>query len=139
MSDERPKVEPKSDESWKEQVAAEKAAAAGEAAPTTATEADSASATGEPVDFDTMQMPPANFTTLISMLSTQAMVSLGMFPEPGSDTPVQRLPLAKHFIDLLGVIEEKTRRNLTGHEANLLEGTLHELRMVFVEMSKPKT
>ena len=42
------------------------------------------------------------------------MVSLGALPEPGTDEPVLRLGLARHFIDLLNVLEEKTKGNLSG-------------------------
>lgn len=83
------------------------------------------------------QLPPADFTMLVTMFSTQAMVSLGVIPSPETGKPEQNLPLARHFIDLLGVLQEKTRRNLTGHEADLLENSLHELRLAYVELSKP--
>jgi hypothetical protein len=82
------------------------------------------------------QLPPADFTMLVSMFATQAMVALGVIPNPESGKPEQNLLLARHFIDLLGVLQEKTRRNLTGHEADLLTNSLHELRLAYVEFSK---
>ncbi len=88
------------------------------------------------IPFDTANSRRPLFTMLVTMFSTQAMVSLGVVPSPESGKPEPNLPLAKHFIDLLGVLQEKTRRNLTGHESNLLEGSLHELRMAYIELSE---
>lgn len=75
-------------------------------------------------------------TTLISMLSTQAMVALGMLPDPSTGQPDAQPALARHFIDLLGVIEDKTRSNLSADEQRLLDASLHELRMIFVQVSR---
>jgi hypothetical protein len=125
MSQEPNRVTPQADEAWKDQIANERAAA----------ESPPSRAASAAADIDPSQLPPASMTTLVTMLSTQAMVSLGLFPEPGADEPRQRLPLARHFIDLLGVIESKTRGNLSAEESQLLDGTLHELRMAFVHMS----
>ena len=79
--------------------------------------------------------PPASFTTLVSMLSTQALVSMGQLAIPGEE-PAVRLDLAKYYIDLLDMLEEKTRRNLLGFEADMLKQSLHQLRLVFVEVNK---
>jgi len=85
---------------------------------------------------ETPPLPPAEFSTLIAMLSTQSMVALGIIPHPGSGKPEPQPELARHFIDLLGVIETKTKGNLDSGEQALLDNTLHELRMAFVEYSK---
>ena len=79
--------------------------------------------------------PPASFTTLVSMLSTQALVSMGQLAIPGEE-PSVRLDLAKYYIDLLDMLEEKTRRNLLGFEADLLKQSVHQLRLVFIEVNK---
>jgi hypothetical protein len=51
--------------------------------------------------------------------------------------PPQPQPkLARHLIDTLGVLEEKTKGNLTGEESQLLDNILHELRMIFVNTPK---
>ena len=82
------------------------------------------------------QVPPATMTTLVSMFSTQAMVGLGLLANPMTGKPEPQLHLARHFIDLLGVLETKTQGNLTSDEAKLLEMSLHELRMAFVQVSR---
>ncbi len=76
--------------------------------------------------------PPASISTLFSMLTTQALVAMGQLAIPG-EVPAVRLDYAKYYIDLLDVLEEKTRRNLMGHEADLLKSSLYQLRMLYVE------
>lgn len=135
-----------SDEDWKERVKAEDAAleqrlkdeaaakqpGATAAAQTTEQSASKKSAEAEP-DF-----PPASFYSLVSMFSTQAMVALGIIPNPLSEKAEVQLPLARHFIDLLAVLENKTKGNLDSNEEVLLTQTLHQLRIAFVELSKQK-
>ena len=117
------------DEDWKSQVEAERETADPEQdaaeAPESATKA-----ADEP-----QEMPPASFSQLVTSLATQAMVAMGALPtaEGEEELPVH-LPLAKHLIDLLGVLEEKTKRNLTGEEHDMLQGALHQLRILFVAM-----
>ncbi len=82
------------------------------------------------------ELPPADFGTLVGMLSTQVMVTLGMIPHPSTGKPAVELATARHFIDLLGVLEEKTRGNLTSDESGQLESVLHQFRMVYVEQMK---
>lgn len=86
-----------------------------------------------------LQMPPASFATLVGMFSTQAMVSLGVIPNPVSGESEPQPELARHFIDLLGVVEEKSRGNLEPEEEKMLTSTLHELRMAFLQMSSGET
>ena len=76
---------------------------------------------------------PASLEGLVSMLATQAMVSMGAIPGPGGEAAIDR-DFAKHFIDLLGIVEEKTKGNLTDGEAQMLTQVLHDLRMGFVQM-----
>lgn len=75
--------------------------------------------------------PPANFAVLVSSLATYAVAALGQLEQP-----TVRLDYAKHYIDLLEVIQEKTRRNLTGEEHDMLQGTLHQLRLLYVSVEK---
>lgn len=148
-SDPTPELEVKSDSEWKQRVKQEAADLDAQrtqegAQPTGDQPAEQAPAATEtarsrPSAADVANLPPADFSMLVGMFSTQAMVSLGVIPNPETGKPQRNLPLAKHFIDLLEVLQDKTRRNLTGHEANLLEGSLHELRMAFVELSKPES
>ncbi len=80
-------------------------------------------------------LPKADFGMLIGIFSGQAMASLGLIPGPEGNTNVD-LHIAKHFVDLLGLIEEKTAGNLDDQEKTFLESTLHQLRMVYLEVSK---
>lgn len=82
------------------------------------------------------EVPAPTFASLVEMCSMQAMLALGMIPHPTSGKPEVQLPLARHFVDLLGVIEAKTTGNLSPEEQSLLGGTLHYLRMSYVEISK---
>jgi len=109
------------DESWKKQVEAEKMAAR------------KAKLDGEQPGAG-QQLPPASFETLVSSLATQALACLGAIPDPAENKPVVRKPLARHFIDTLAVLEEKTRGNLEEDEAALIQGALHQLRMVYLEV-----
>ncbi|MFO0868302.1 MAG: DUF1844 domain-containing protein [Pirellulales bacterium] len=82
------------------------------------------------------KLPPASFWTLVEMLASQAMVFLGLHPDPVKKQPVVRLNFARHYIDTLSVLEDKTRGNLTDEEAAFLEHVLHDLRMTFVAVQK---
>ena len=64
-------------------------------------------------------------------MATQALAELGQIPDASGKATV-RLDLAKHVIDTLAVLEEKTRGNLTQEEEVMLTQLLHELRMTFV-------
>jgi hypothetical protein len=83
-------------------------------------------------------LPSIDFSTLVVSLSQTALVHLGeaTHPETGSKQPARDLPLARQTIDLLGVLQEKTKGNLTGDEERLLDQVLYDLRMRFVEVSK---
>jgi hypothetical protein len=83
------------------------------------------------------KLPPASMSMMIQMFATQAYAVLGLFPDPETGKPSPPdLDAARHLIDLLGVLEEKTKGNLTTEEQNLLRGSLYQLRMTFVEVSK---
>ena len=83
-------------------------------------------------------MPEANFSGLVSMLATQAFYALGLIrPEGDEDKQVEPdWQIAKFNIDMLGMLEEKCKPNLTDEEAHLLKSTLEQLRMLFVQLSK---
>lgn len=83
--------------------------------------------------------PPAaeiNFSTFILSLSTQALAHLGEIPDPFTQQVSADLPAARQVIDILGMLQEKTRGNLDPAEAKLVEGLLYDLRLRFVEHSK---
>lgn len=76
------------------------------------------------------------FDTLVSYLSTTAMFQLGLLPGPGGERIPADMVNAHRTIDLLQVLQEKTRGNLTPSEAKLLDDVLYELRLSFVEIEK---
>jgi hypothetical protein len=82
-------------------------------------------------------LPPATFEFLVLSLRTQAEMHLGLISwmEDGGEEggPPVDLPLAKHLIDLLGVLQEKTQGNLSLEEQRLLENSLTELRFRYVQ------
>ena len=78
-------------------------------------------------------MPEVTFATFVYSLSTSALVHLGEIPEPISETMDRNLPLAKQTIDILGILQEKTKGNLTPEEENLLSSFLYDLRMRYVK------
>ncbi len=78
----------------------------------------------------------AKFEDIVSLLMTQALTYLGAFPDPRSGRPVVSLELAKVFVDLLGILEEKTKGNLSEQENQVLTRVVGELRMEYVEVSK---
>lgn len=75
------------------------------------------------------------FKELISLFATQALMYLGAIPDQSGRAMVS-LEVAKLNIDLLGVIQEKTKGNLSEEEQEMIDGTVNELRMQFVEVSK---
>lgn len=77
-------------------------------------------------------LPEITFPSFIFSLSSTAFVSLGAIPDPETGKPEKNLPLAKQTIDLLGLLREKTRNNLTPEEDHLLDHLLHDLRMAYV-------
>lgn len=81
-------------------------------------------------------VPPVNFTTLIFSLSTQAMVSLGELPDPMTQEISTNNMVAKQAIDLLGILDEKTKGNLSPEEEQFLKSSLTDLRLLFVQKCK---
>src|SRR5439155_8613836 len=80
--------------------------------------------------------PPANFLFLVESLLMQAQVQLVLLSLGEKDEDTEpNLPLARHSIDLLGMIQEKTKGNLTVEEQRLLENGLTELRFRYVQVS----
>lgn len=83
-------------------------------------------------------LPEINFSTFVISLSTQALMHLGEIANPLSGNEERDVPLAKQMIDIVGMLQEKTRGNLTGGEAQLIEEILFDLRMKYVEAVKKK-
>jgi hypothetical protein len=111
------------DEDWKSQVEAERAAAQEKQAP------EQPAASPQPV-------PPANLTFLIGTLYLQGAVALGLLPNPVSEKSEVQSEQARHAIDLLDMLNEKTEGNRTPEETEELEIALHQLRLAFVSAVK---
>jgi len=89
-------------------------------------------------------LPKGNFAALVSMLVTQALFALGLLEVKGQEGQAKEpdLELAKYNIDMLETLEEKTKGNLTEEEKKVLENTLSQVRMAYVQVSEqvpPKT
>ena len=84
------------------------------------------------------ELPPADFSGLVSILATQAFYALGVF-RMDEDKDEKREPnfeIAKFNIDMLGILEEKCKGNLSDDESKMLKNTLDQLHMAFVQLSK---
>jgi hypothetical protein len=79
------------------------------------------------------QLPEINFATFIFSLNSSALVQLGLMDDPGTGKKVKNLPLAKQTIDILGLLEEKTRGNLSREEEDMLKHILYDLRILYVK------
>ena len=78
-------------------------------------------------------LPEISFINLIFSLSTSVLIQLGEIQDPITQQLAKNLPLAKQTIDLIGMLEEKTRGNLTSDEGKVLENILYDLRMRYVK------
>lgn len=103
------------DDNWKEQVQREKE-----------------QLEQQPQEAAAHQLPEASFGFIVTSFATQALSALGYVPNPVTGKSEPDRGLAKHLIDSLGVLEEKTAGNLTEEEGGLLNETLHQLRMAYV-------
>jgi uncharacterized protein DUF1844 len=83
----------------------------------------------------TEQEIPMTFQTLLFSLSTTAMMQLGILPHREGGAPQKDLPAAKQTIDILEILEEKTKGNLTSEESQLLEASLYDLKMTYLKMT----
>lgn len=78
-------------------------------------------------------LPPIDFSTFVLSLGSSAMVNLGQIPAPGEGEARADLAAAKQIIDILGVLEEKTRGNLDDSEEKLITSLLYDLRVQYVD------
>jgi hypothetical protein len=110
------------DEDWKAQVQAEKEQLGRQAA-------------AEPPPSSVPPkgpMPPASLSVLATSLGTQALVALGLVPDPPSGKPQADLEQAQYLIDMLAMLQAKTEGHRTPEETGVLDHLLHELRMGYV-------
>jgi hypothetical protein len=80
-------------------------------------------------------LPEINLTHFIFSLSTSALIQLGEVQDPFTEKTAKNLPLAKQTIDLIGMLKEKTKGNLTPEEGKMIEYILYDLRMRYVKAS----
>lgn len=86
----------------------------------------------QPPEANPHQLPEASFSFIVTSFATQALSALGFVPNPVTGQAEPDRDLAKHLIDSLGVLDEKTAGNLSEDESGLLNETLHQLRMAYV-------
>ena len=110
------------DEDWKSQVEREKQVV----------DEPSENAEGSPIGPH--EIPPASFPMLVTSLGTQAMMALGQVPDPMSGQPVYHPELARHHIDTLAVLQEKTAGNLTPDEKEMVDNFVVQLQQLYVAM-----
>jgi hypothetical protein len=80
--------------------------------------------------------PAMDFHTFVLSLGSSALLHLGELERPGAEGPEKDLPMAKHTIDILAMLQDKTRGNLTPEEQKLIESLLYDLRLRYVESRK---
>ena len=78
-------------------------------------------------------LPPPSFSLLVMTFASQAMMAFGHAPNPIDGKTEVRLEMARHAIDMLDILEQKTKGNLSEEEKAMIEGVLHQLRMLFME------
>ncbi len=88
-----------------------------------------------PVAEPAAEEDPTAFVNLLMFIASPAAAALGLTEHPGIAADETDLPLAKHCIDLLGTLRQKTKGNVTGQEDEIFENLLAELRMQFVSLS----
>jgi hypothetical protein len=95
--------------------------------------------TGEPAhrkEQETPPLPEVNFSSFLLSLSSSALLHLGEIADPQSGEQKKDLALAKQSIDIIGILKDKTKGNLSDEEEKLLQNLLYDLRMRFVAASK---
>lgn len=100
-------------------------------------EPDAPAPTGDHPGPADAKAPPIDFSTFILSLSSSAIYHMGGFQDPHSGKTSMNLELAKQSIDIIAMLEAKTKGNLSPDEQKLITHALYDLRMRYVEMAKP--
>ena len=95
-----------------------------------------ANAAGVTAEAPVAAFPPVDFHTFVLSLGSSALLHLGEIENPNDGVSQKDLPLAKHTIDILVMLEEKTKGNLSTAEEKLMESLLYDLRLRYVEATK---
>ncbi|MGD8880524.1 MAG: DUF1844 domain-containing protein [Desulfobacterales bacterium] len=80
-----------------------------------------------------LQFPEINFPTFVASLNASALLHLGAIEDPSSGKKNKNLPMAKQTIDILSMLQEKTKGNLSQEEENMLKNILYDLRIMYVK------
>ncbi len=80
-------------------------------------------------------LPDASFAELVNIIAAQAIMAMGGMTGPGGERIPPNVEVTKHYIDMLQVLDDKTRGNLSDEEKRLLDQVLYELRMRYVQMA----
>jgi hypothetical protein len=99
-------------------------------------EAQGPSAGTSAAEVPAAAFPPVDFHTFVLSLGSSALLHLGEIENPNDGVSQKDLPLAKHTIDILAMLEQKTKGNLTTAEERLIESLLYDLRLRYVEATK---
>ena len=89
-------------------------------------------------DSQPVVLGPVDFSTRVLSLASSAMISLGRMPAPDGEPHPLDLEMAKHLIDVLGMLETKTKGNLDDAEGKLLSSLIYDLRVAFVDAQHAK-
>lgn len=79
------------------------------------------------------QIPEMSFSTFIISLNHSALFHLGVIADPSTGTKTKNIELAKQSIDIIALLGEKTKGNLTEEEDGMLKSLLYDLRMIYVK------
>lgn len=93
-------------------------------------------ASGKAAGGEGLALPAIDFSTFIMSLNASALVHLGLIDDPVSGGKVKNLPLGKQTVDMLRMLQEKTRGNLTDEEDKLLQGILYDLKLAYVRQKE---
>lgn len=78
-------------------------------------------------------LSPVDFSTHVLSLASTVLIALGKMPGPDGEDHPQDLETARHLIDVLGMLEHKTRGNLDEAESKLLASLIYDLRVAYVD------
>lgn len=97
---------------------------------------DNHSTTHDKNGAETQASPVIDFATLIASFGSASMIAMGLMPDPRSGELTQDLVVARQNIEILSLLQEKTRGNLSAREDELLQRMIGELRMAYVEAAR---
>jgi len=83
-----------------------------------------------------VELPPVDFKTFIASLATTVLINLGHIPEPSTGEPLKNLEVARYHIDIIDMLAEKTRGNLTPEEEEFIKEILRDLKLRYIEEIK---